>query len=451
MTIKIKIAVVFFFSFTLLKAQSWGTLGLGLDNFPDVLKEYNGKLYVGGAFAKSGGDSTLCIASFDGMQWHSVGIGMCGEVYNIQMYQNEIYAEGQFPWAGNCLTGPPNEREIVRWNGSNWYAVGTGVQNVFSLEVIRASAIYSGELYIGGSFSKVGGVNTEGIAKWDGSTWSDILCPPGFNLYSMAVYKGELYIGGDVSLNCITGNTNGYEIARWNGAQWDSVGGAANGLVTAMVVDTVNNYLYIGGAITNVAGVPCWGVARWDGVNWTSPGSGTRMVNGASSMCFFNNELYVGCYATQGLTTDTVLARFDGTNWHHVIGPNNTVTALGTYNGNLYVGGYFDTVGTIPVNHIVCYGNNCPQGVGVNEIQNETHIAFYPNPFSSSTTLHTNENLRNATLIVYNTFGQEVRSLVISHSPFVIERSDLPSGLYFIRLTQDNKTIATDKLVITDN
>ncbi|MBI3502927.1 MAG: hypothetical protein HY063_14140 [Bacteroidetes bacterium] len=33
---------------------------------------------------------------------------------------------------------------------------------------------------------------------------------------------------------------------------------------------------------------------------------------------------------------------------------------------------------------------------------------------------------------------------------FVISRDNLASGLYFVRLTEENKTIAIDKLVITD-
>jgi hypothetical protein len=147
-----------------------------------------------------------------------------------------------------------------------------------------------------------------------------------------------------------------------------------------MVVDSVNDYLYIGGGFTNVAGVPCYSVARWDGSTWSSPG-GFGITNGATSMCIFNNELYVGGYWTQGLPTDTVLARFDGTNWYQVLGPNNTVTALGVYDSNLYVGGYFDHVLTLPANHIACYGNNCPQGVGINEAQEQPFkVNISPNP-----------------------------------------------------------------------
>ena len=84
-----------------------------------------------------------------------------------------------------------------------------------------------------------------------------------------------------------------------------------------------------------------------------------------------------------------------------------------------------------------------------NEKENEMNI--YPNPFSSQTTLQTNRNLINATMTVYNFFGQMVKQIKnISGQKVILHRDDLPSGLYFIRLAQDNKIIAADKLVITD-
>lgn len=75
-----------------------------------------------------------------------------------------------------------------------------------------------------------------------------------------------------------------------------------------------------------------------------------------------------------------------------------------------------------------------------------------PNPFSLETTLKTNDNLINATLTVYNSLGQQVKQIRnISGQTITLHRDNLPSGLYLLRLTQDNKTFATDKIVITEN
>ncbi len=89
---------------------------------------------------------------------------------------------------------------------------------------------------------------------------------------------------------------------------------------------------------------------------------------------------------------------------------------------------------------------------GINEAAVNNGTTIFPNPFSSSTTLQTNQVLANATLAVYNSYGQEVKQLRnISGHEINIERGELPGGLYFIRLMQDNKIIASEKLVITNN
>ena len=48
-------------------------------------------------------------------------------------------------------------------------------------------------------------------------------------------------------------------------------------------------------------------------------------------------------------------------------------------------------------------------------------------------------------------YGQKIKTINnITGNKIKIDRDNLPSGIYFIRLTQDNKTIITDKLIITD-
>ncbi|MDZ4668772.1 MAG: CotH kinase family protein [bacterium] len=89
---------------------------------------------------------------------------------------------------------------------------------------------------------------------------------------------------------------------------------------------------------------------------------------------------------------------------------------------------------------------------GINLVeQNSNSLLVYPNPFSFSITLHTDNLLSNATLTVINSFGQTVKELKnISGQTVTLFRENLPSGLYFILLTEDNKIISTEKLLVAD-
>jgi hypothetical protein len=103
-------------------------------------------------------------------------------------------------------------------------------------------------------------------------------------------------------------------------------------------------------------------------------------------------------------------------------------------------------------------GGNCGL-TSINELsKNGTKLSISPNPFSSSTTLHTDKVFENATLIVYNSLGQQVKQIKnINGQTITLQRDNLPSGLYFIRLITPSpegegraEVVATDKLVITD-
>ena len=93
---------------------------------------------------------------------------------------------------------------------------------------------------------------------------------------------------------------------------------------------------------------------------------------------------------------------------------------------------------------------NCINGIEKNNYNNR--ITISPNPFSTQTIIYTDNYFKDATLTVFNSFGQQVKQIKnINRQTIILHRDNLPCGLYFIRLTQDNKTFVTEKLVITDN
>ncbi|MHB1278675.1 MAG: T9SS type A sorting domain-containing protein [Bacteroidia bacterium] len=89
---------------------------------------------------------------------------------------------------------------------------------------------------------------------------------------------------------------------------------------------------------------------------------------------------------------------------------------------------------------------------GINELViNQPVLTLFPNPFSTETIIRSDTEFKNASLVLYNSYGKEVRNISnVSGNEIKIQRNMLPGGLYFIRLTQDNKITLTTTLVITD-
>jgi hypothetical protein len=80
----------------------------------------------------------------------------------------------------------------------------------------------------------------------------------------------------------------------------------------------------------------------------------------------------------------------------------------------------------------------------------EVIFDIYPNPFSGETSFHTSENLKDASLVVYNSQGAVKLIENISGQTFTLHRENLRSGLYWIKLIQGGKVIAIKKVVITE-
>lgn len=88
---------------------------------------------------------------------------------------------------------------------------------------------------------------------------------------------------------------------------------------------------------------------------------------------------------------------------------------------------------------------------GFDEVSSENNLVIYPNPFFTQTTLQTDNFLNDATVIVYNFYGQVVNQIKnISSQKVTLYRDTLASGLYFIQLIQDHKVIAAKKIIIAD-
>lgn len=121
----------------------------------------------------------------------------------------------------------------------------------------------------------------------------------------------------------------------------------------------------------------------------------------------------------------------------------------GTFDFCDLTGGNLDlNTGTIASGITYC---TFPCALGIDEPLEHINFSIYPNPFSTQTTLQVDYSLNNATVTIVNCYGQVVKQLTaIEGNTITLSRDNITNGIYFIRLTEENKTIATERLIIID-
>ena len=237
-----------------------------------------------------------------------LGGGLNSNVYALAISDSNVLAGGAFTNAGGV-----SANRIARWNGSQWSALGTGMNDVvraialsgksstraviLRMPAALASAMWHDgtaplgrrsapasvgrfapsrwtgtNVYVAGSFAVAGSVISLGVARWNGSAWS-AMGNPALNgsVYALAVSRGAVYVGGFFTT---AGGSSANNVARWDGTNWSALGsGLGNGVFALAAGDSG---VYAGGAFTNAGGVAAMYIARWDGTNWSALGSGTQ-------------------------------------------------------------------------------------------------------------------------------------------------------------------------------
>ncbi|MEM9801973.1 MAG: hypothetical protein AAGA20_16725 [Planctomycetota bacterium] len=235
------------------------------------------QLVVGGRFDAIGGIVAKNVATFDGTSWSQLGDGLQLEVYALALYDDGTGARF-------FASGPDFVAQLV---GGTWQVSPTN-GFVYALHVHDDG---SGEsLYAGGRFSFIDGVQTVGIARYDGQ-WNPFPSPGGGTRAVRAFETHDdgtgpaLYIGGHFST---FGGVATSRIARWDGASLTGVGG---GLVGAPVLGSAVRdmqstvgpggvpELHVAGGFTGAAGVPDTKWVVWTQGAWQRIG-GTELVHG---------------------------------------------------------------------------------------------------------------------------------------------------------------------------
>lgn len=367
--------------------SSWSVVGGRFNNRIASLQSFDSdqssELFVAGAFTSYEGIAMNNFARWNGLQWVPV-VGSVPHMPTIPYTRIEamtafddgsgpaLYAAGHFAW-----TGPVPIVGIARWNRSDWFAVGSGLEGYpYALTVFddgTGSALYAaGQIKIPGN-----SVNTY-FVRWNGSDWSPVGTNPAgvpSSLAAIDLGQGPRLCAG------VSGNLLG--VISFNGSAWPKLipptyGGVStypsNGFVYAQALfdDGSGEALHVGGYFSMAGDSPASGMARWNGSRFSALGTGLSGV--AYALAVFDDGngpgLFVGGYfQSAGGVPVANIARWDGHAWWPLAeGIDGEVYALAVFDDGsgqaLYAGGFFEVAGRVKARNIARWNGTDWSAVG---------------------------------------------------------------------------------------
>lgn len=228
-------------------------------------------------------------------------------------------------------------------------------------EVRCLLAAPNGDLLVGGHFATISGTTASRIARFDGTNWQSIgggVTVQPFATSQVdaiaALNNGDIIVGGQFTH---VGGLPINNLARWNGTTWSAFGqpmlGASNGTIEDMVV-MPNGDLIVTGRFSTIGGIVALGLAHWDGAQWLAMGQGPLPLATPVDLDVMANGdlLCAGSFSSIGGIAANHFATWDGSNWSATVSYPTSIgasarTATALPNGFILAAGEFPTGSTI--------------------------------------------------------------------------------------------------------
>lgn len=263
---------------------------------------------------------------------------------------------------------------------SGWNKVGTlSVSDM----IWSITSDKSGNIYVAGNFTNSSGYHY--VAKWDGTSWSDINLNANGSIYALTSdITGNVYAVGEFTDGATTDGGNRY-VAKWNRASWNNIGRYYSSIILA--ADSVGNVynanskwdgsqwsivcplcslsvsgvltltalssgkiIYAGGSFALSNGYRY--VAKCDGSEcWSQLGDLNANANIEAIVADNNGNVYAAGDFTNGLLSTVgkhYVAKWNGSSWSDLgkLNANDDICnlAIDKKNGYIYASGYFGYV-----------------------------------------------------------------------------------------------------------
>ena len=268
----------------------WSALGSGIVVTPSTgegiraIVEYNGLVYAGGLFSIAGGTAVRNIARWDGQRWLAVGSsalanGGPASVSSMAVYQGKLHAAGRFEFDDG---GPADS--IAAWDGQRWSRVGAGIA-IGSVSTLR---VFRSELFASGDFTEAGGVPARNLARWNGSSWAALGAGVEVPIVRMEASESQL-------VAATLGGYNPTTLYRWDGDRLTTLPAPQSGFFSDLRdIATWGAYIYFEGSSWSPHGPRDYNSVRWNGTQWVSLHSGWQPPIGSSLLAMDAGAISVG-------------------------------------------------------------------------------------------------------------------------------------------------------------
>jgi hypothetical protein len=339
-------------------------------------------LVVGGDFRRLDSLNANGVVAFDGHSWTPLGGGFPIGVWDLEVHEGSLFACGiKLTQIGEC---------VATWDGVAWRGLNIGT-------TVRALASRNGLLYA------AGGSESGEIESWNGTEWL-VLGPanPHFSkvpypVQSLVTYQSQVvllpwptwgwnpepYVPPSVD-QIIHHDSQGLGLHEFHGQPvWDYWIPYPSAIFHGTLITGWNTWDGVSaGKLANPpfwypAALTSWGDSliaatwpncgpsspelwAWNGQSWSPFADGLCPTQigewGASTIRVlspYRNRLIAGGFFSYNDDRANNLAAWNGTGWGPLgDSPNDMVTCLLEYHGDLIAAGFFDHIGSVEASHI---------------------------------------------------------------------------------------------------
>lgn len=395
------------------------------DDIPTYLVVKNGYVYVTGYSVDTNFNYSFATIKYNAIgtvQWmrrYQGALNLEASPYALVVDDsNNVYVGGE-----ESLTLSDGNYALIKYDSTGnvkWIANYQGIGYDYD-QIIGIAVNDSGYVYVTGMSARNPSPGNIGIATIKYNPIGDSVWvrryDVGFDAVPIAFAsdkKENLYITG------WTNNVNGIDSINYITMKYDSSGllkwvaiyngsGNLDDQANAVAVDNYGN-VYVTGYITSSAGNRDYATIKYDSLGnqkWTIS--------------------YNGLYNSSDIAYDIAIDTF----------------------GNVYVTGFGWEAGPFDAQFVTIKYSQLTLVEEANV--NNNNLTIFPNPFTTQANLVLPEEIEingKTMLVIYDVMGNETTRVTITSYRALINRDNLPSGMYFCKVVSDNTVIATGKFIV---